>query len=272
MIAEADVRHWQEWTGRSEMRSERLDIAAARRFAAATGQDLDVAAHAPALAHWAFFLPVATVDEVGEDGHPKRGGFLPPVTLPRRMFAAAEMEFVAPLDLDQAAELTSTVVSVTHKSGQSGELVFVEVARVLAQQGGARVREKQTIVYRGAGAPIAPLAPAAAAPQGEAWTPATTDLFRFSAATFNTHRIHYDLPYARDVEGYPDLVVQGPLLATKLCALARRTAGRPLTRFSFRAQAPVFVSQPVAFVADRSSQEVKVVRCDGAAAMTATYS
>ena len=265
------VETWRGWIGREERRNERLDSEALRRFAAAVGSDLSVEAAQPPLAHWAFFLPVAPDEGIGEDGHPKRGGFLPPVTLPRRMFAASSMTFEAPLALGEEAEMVSTVLDVKHRSGRTGDLVFVEVERVVAQGGERRLREQQTIVYRGAGeATPAPVpTPQALDREDELWSPNTVNLFRFSAVTFNSHRIHYDRPYAQGEEGYPDLVVHGPFTAARLYDYATRRLGRPLSRFSFRATSPIFVGQPVKLTGDPASGVFKAVRCDGAEAMAA---
>lgn len=262
---------WRGWIGREERRREVLDPEALRRFAAAVGAGLDVEQAQPSLAHWAFFLPVFPDSEIGPDGHPKRGGFLPPVTLPRRMFASSSMTFGAPLVLGEQAEMVSTILDVKHRSGRTGDLVFVEVERMISQGGDVRVREQQTIVYRGVGEATAALVPVAqdAGPDDEAWRPDTVRLFRFSAVTFNSHRIHYDQPYARGEEGYPDLVVHGPFTAAKLHAHATRRLGRPLTRFSFRAVAPIFVGQPVRLTGDVATGAFQAIRCDGAQAMAA---
>ncbi|MCI3133491.1 FAS1-like dehydratase domain-containing protein [Phenylobacterium aquaticum] len=265
------IETWRGWIGREERRSEALDPEALRRFAAAVGAGLDVEQAQPPLAHWAFFLPVFPDSEIGPDGHPKRGGFLPPVTLPRRMFASSAMTFGAPLVLGEPAEMVSTILDVKHRSGRTGDLVFVEVERVISQGTGVCAREQQTIVYRGAGEATAALVPVAQdlGPDDEAWRPDTVRLFRFSAVTFNSHRIHYDQPYARGEEGYPDLVVHGPFTAAKLHAYATRRLGRPLTRFSFRAVAPIFVDQPVRLTGDPATGAFQAIRCDGAQAMAA---
>lgn len=262
MIDDAELAHWRQWLGRSETRSERLDREALRRFAAAQGADLDVDARPPPLAHWAFFLPVTA--DLGPDGHPARGGFLPPVSLPRRMFLGAEMTFPAPLLLDAPATRISTITGLDHKTGRSGELVLLTLEHCIEQAGTTRVTERQTIVYRDHGPAIAPVIPDDPAPQGDVWTPDEVQLFRFSAATFNSHRIHYDLDYARDVEGYPGLVVHGPLTAAKLYAFA----GQP-RRFAFRALAPLFAGQPVT-LAGKGGQ-AHAIRCDGTIAMTAEW-
>ncbi len=264
------VATWQSWVGRSETRSEILCAESLRRFAAALGEPLDVERVAPSLAHWAFFLPVVAPEELGPDGHPRRGGFLPPITLPRRMFAAADMLFHGPLQLGAPATRTSRIDAVTHKAGRSGDLLLVEIVHDIVQHGAPRVTERQTIVYRDAGAPTAPVVAVdvPAVPDDICWQPRSVDLFRFSAVTFNSHRIHYDLPYATHEEGYPGLVVHGPFTAARLFALAART-GTP-RRFAFRALAPLFVDQPVRLRPGDAPGSFVALRCDGVAAMQAT--
>jgi 3-methylfumaryl-CoA hydratase len=267
-VAPEDLEHWREWIGRTETRTEVLDPESLRRFAAAIGEDLDVERVQPSLAHWALFLPVAPADQLGADGHTRRGGFLPPVTLARRMFASAEMRFGSPLALGQEAKRVSTVVDVSHKSGRSGDLILVEVEHSILQEGEKKVSERQTIVYRDAGDRIAPIEPSEVPPEaGDVqWQPRAVDLFRFSAVTFNSHRIHYDLPYTTGEEGYPALVVHGPFTAVKLFGRARES-GRPTT-FSFRAVAPIFLGQPV-ILRTATDGSLRAVRADGADAMIA---
>ena len=271
-ISPDELEGWRAFVGRTETRRQVLDLESARRFAAAVGADLDVERAPPPLLHWAYFVEVAGPDGLGPDGHPRRGeGLLPPVRLPRRMFASAAMTFAAPLDLGRDAELTLTVAKVSHRAGRTGDLVFVDVDRSLAQDGRVRLSERQTIVYRGVGEPTSPVQPdAALADDGEAlWTPGPVDLFRFSAVTFNSHRIHYDLPYATGEEGYPGLVVHGPFTAAKLFALAGATLGGPPAGFSFRANAPLFAGQPVRLRQGQEPGLFEAVRCDGAIAMSA---
>jgi len=263
------IDDWKRWIGKTETRTELLDPGSLGRFAAAIGEDIDVERTQPSLAHWAFFLPVTAADGIGEDGHPKRGGFLPPVTLPRRMFAASEMRFGGTLTLGAPATRVSTIADVALKSGRSGNLVLVTVDHRIAQDGAEKVAERQTIVYRDAGAPTPPVVASDPAPQGDVlWAPNTVDLFRFSAATSNSHRIHYDLPYATAEEGYPGLVVHGPFTAARLFGHARRKGA--LSVFSFRAMAPMFCGQPI--VLRGTADGVEAVRCDGAVAMQAKYS
>jgi 3-methylfumaryl-CoA hydratase len=270
-IDAGQVAEWQSWVGRSEARTETLCAESLRRFAAALGEDLDVEHVPPSLAHWAFFLPVVAPDELGPDGHPKRGGFLPPITLPRRMFAAADMVFHAPLQLGEAATRTSRIDAVTHKAGRSGDLLLVEIVHDIVQDRTPRVTERQTIVYRDAGAPTPPVVAAdmPALPDEILWQPRSVDLFRFSAVTFNSHRIHYDLPYATGAEGYPGLVVHGPFTAARLFGLASRTGTTP-RGFAFRALAPLFADQPVRLRRGDAPDTVVALRCDGATAMQGT--
>jgi len=274
-ISPEELEGWRAFVGRTETRRQLLDVESARRFAAAVGADLDVERAPPPLVHWAYFLETVGPEGLGVDGHPRRGeGLLPPVRLPRRMFASATMTFAEPLTLGHDAELTLTVAEVNHRAGRTGDLVFVEVDRSLAQDGRVRMTERQTIVYRGAGEPTAPVQPAAEAtrPGDAVWTPGPVDLLRFSAVTFNSHRIHYDLPYATGEEGYPALVVHGPFTATKLCALAHAASAGSLKAFSFRASAPLFAGQPVRLRPGAEPGAFEAVRCDGAVAMSAQAS
>lgn len=265
MLDPADVARWRSAIGRQQTRSERLEVESLRRYALAIGHSSDVERDPPPLAHWAYFLSTPDDDQIGEDGHPKRGDFLPAVTLPRRMFAASAMTFEAPLQYGATAELVTTIVEVSHKTGRSGDLVFVEIDRVLSQDRNVRVRERQSYVYRAHEGPVPMPKVSRDRIEGELWHPTEVSLFRFSAATFNGHRIHYDLPYARDIEGYPALVIHGPFAASKLAGLASRD--RPLRQFSFRAQAPLFLGQSVRLQARES--DLRAVRADGTVAMTA---
>ncbi len=266
-VTEVALETWRRHIGLSETRRQRLDIETARRYAAAVGSDLDVEAHFPPLGHWAFFIDAVSPGAIGGDGHPRRGiGIMPNVSLPRRMFAGASLTFPAPLILDRAAEQITTVADVRRRAGRSGELVFVEVDRVIVQDEEVRVTERQTIVYRAPAEPLPPIVPMEMPPvEGEEiWTPTPVDLFRFSAATFNSHRIHYDLPYAREEEGYSGLVVHGPFTAAKLFRFAEKRGA--VRQFEFQARAPLFSGQPVRI---RPVDGVAAMRSDGAVAMTA---
>lgn len=259
---------WEKSVGRQLIEMQLLAKQNLRRFALAIGLSGEEA-HPP-LSHWAHFLPAPPDFGIGDDGHPRRGDFLPAITLPRRMFSAAYMTFTAPIHSGEEATLTSTVAEVTRKSGRSGELVFVEVDRVLTQDGTLRVRERHSYVYREAGEPVPMPEPLSTPPAGELWQPNEVNLFRFSAATFNGHRIHYDRPYATAVEGYPSLVVHGPFTAAKLALLAQKDG--ELAAFSFRAQAPLFLGQSIFLQRGEAAGEYRAVRADGTVAMTAKAS
>jgi 3-methylfumaryl-CoA hydratase len=216
---------------------------------AATLDRSETGGEVPPLWHWLYFLPVAPMAEVGPDGHPKRGGFLPPVELPRRMWAGGRLTFHAPLKAGEHATRTSTIASIEDKTGRSGRLVFVTVQHTIEAGGELKIEEEHDIVYRDAPLPGARAPEPARAPDGETWRRTVTAdpvmLFRYSALTFNGHRIHYDHPYVTQQEGYPGLVVHGPLIATLLVDLVRRE--RPdatLQSFSFRALRPTFADQP----------------------------
>lgn len=203
----------------------------------------------PPLWHWLYFLPVAPMSEVGPDGHPKRGGFLPPVPLPRRMWAGGRLTFHAPLKIGERARRTSTIANIEDKTGRSGRLVFVTVQHTIEAGGELKLEEEHDIVYRDAPQDDARPPRTEPAPEGETWR-RTIDadavmLFRYSALTFNGHRIHYDYPYVTQVEGYPGLVVHGPLIATLLVDLVRREQpDATLQSFAFRALRPTFAGQP----------------------------
>jgi 3-methylfumaryl-CoA hydratase len=272
-ITADELTRYRAHVGRSETRRQELDAESLRRYAVAVGASPDVEHEAPPLAHWAYFLECVVSAEIGTDGHPRRAaGILPPVRLPRRMFAASEMTFLEPLTLFRDAQMTLTVSAVERKAGKSGDLILVDVDRIIMQDDRARIKERQTLVYAAAQRTVAvvPLPEI----QGDAhlWTPTTVELLRFSAVTFNAHRIHYDLPYAQTVEGYPALVVHGPLTAARLFAHAKTCYGAAAVphRFRFRALAPLFVDQPVRLAAGGDGR-VDAVRCDGMIAMSAQW-
>ncbi|MCC6472382.1 MAG: MaoC family dehydratase N-terminal domain-containing protein [Burkholderiales bacterium] len=206
----------------------------------------------PPLWHWLYFLPLHRQSEIGPDGHARRGGFLPPVPLPRRMWAGSQLEFRAPLRVGDTVERTSTIAEVTEKEGRSGRLVFVKVRHELRREGSAEpaIVEFHDIVYRdapklGDAEPKPQPAPAHAAWRREI-VPDEVLLFRYSALTFNGHRIHYDRRYVTEVEGYPGLVVHGPLIATLLLDLLRRNApAAEVSAFRFRAVRPLFDLNPL---------------------------
>lgn len=246
-----DIAHLKTWIGREEARVETLAPEPAQTLAATLDRDetYAVGAALPPLWHWLHFLPRAPMREIGPDGHPKRGGFLPPVPLERRMWAGSRIEFLSPLIIGKTIEKRSRIQSVEHKAGRGGDLVFVSVEHAYSAGGEAWIREEQDIVYRAMPEPGAPLPSPQPAPQDAGFsreiTPDPVLLFRYSALTFNGHRIHYDAPYAREVEGYPGLVVHGPLIATLLLDLLRREKPQArVTHFAFRALSPLFHTAP----------------------------
>jgi 3-methylfumaryl-CoA hydratase len=205
----------------------------------------------PAAWHWLYFLEARPASEIAADGHPQRGDFLPPVPLPRRMWAGGRIEWRAPLRVGEAVRRLSEIISVEPKSGRTGTMVFVTVRHTVSGSAGAAVIEEHDIVYRGAARPGDPVPEARPGPADASWrrtlTPDPVLLFRYSALTFNAHRIHYDTPYVTGVEGYPGLIVHGPLQATLLIGLAaaHAPAGTALTRFDYRALAPTFAGAPL---------------------------
>jgi 3-methylfumaryl-CoA hydratase len=199
----------------------------------------------PPLAHWLFFLPGERQSEIGADGHPRRGRFLPPVNdLPRRMWASSRIAFPGELRVGEQIMRRSTVASVKQKEGASGPLIFVTVRHEIGRADAApTIIDEHDIVYRGLEAPAVKqnVPPAETGAWHRSLTPDPVLLFRYSALTFNGHRIHYDRDYATRIEGYPGLVVHGPLIATLLLDLVRRKApGAPVLLFSFRAVSPLF--------------------------------
>jgi len=260
-----DLAHWQGWCGKAEWREEVLHAADVLRLSEALGWDAEGLGWPP-LGHLALFLPPP--GRRGPDGHPARGGFFPPVSLPRRMFAGAEYRFHRPLIAGMPAMQMRVLERLTPKQGKAGPMLLGQVRVEIWQEGEKALEEVQTIVWRDDGAALDLPVPASPAPVGDAvFTPDPVQLFLFSAATANGHRIHYDAPYAQQVEAYPGLVVHGPLVAAQLLGLWERRHG-PARRFGFRAQAPLFAGQPVVLAA--TDDGLAAVRCDGTISMTAT--
>lgn len=231
---------YQDSIGRTQTQRDELSSRLVQGLAATLG--VDVPKVLPPLWHWMLFQDWVVPEGIGPDGHPRRGGFLPPVhDLPRRMWAGGRVAFHGPLHAGDAVERVSTILDVKEKTGGSGRLVFVTVGHRISGPGGLAIEEEQDIVYRGAEGAAVKAAPAAADAPGGAMVgevmPDPVLLFRYSALTGNGHRIHYDMDYVRDVEGYPGLIVHGPLQATWLAGLL---AGREVVRFSFRGRRPAF--------------------------------
>ena len=240
----------KDWVGRSETVSDTATATPYAALSATFDRSADRPASGtvlPALWHWLYFLPLHRQSEIGPDGHAKRGGFLPPVPLPRRMWAGSQFTFHKPLRIGDVMERTSTIQDVTEKSGRTGPLVFVKVRHEIRLQGESDVAltEFHDIVYREPANPDDVPPPPKAAPATSTWekkwVPDDVLLFRYSALTFNGHRIHYDRKYVTEVEGYPGLIVHGPMVATLLLDLLRhQLPDAELASYEFRAVRPVF--------------------------------
>ena len=270
-----DLEQLRQWEGRQETASDVIEPAKVRAMAATldwadppgAGDEL------PKPWHWLYFLPTARQSKIGRDGHPERGGFLPPVPLPRRMWASGSVEFLAPLRVGDAATRTSTLGRVTHKRGGTGDLVFVTVGHEIAVNGTCVVREQQHLVYREDPDPQAPppkpVAPPAVAEFSRQWTPDPVLLFRYSALTFNGHRIHYDRDYAMQEEGYAGLVVHGPLAATLLLDLVRaQCPEQQVGYYEYRAVRPLIDGASFRVEGCRDAQGLKLWVLDHSGAVT----
>ena len=265
---------WDAWIGRSEIREDVLTTGLLARFKATLDQPLDDDI-APQGLHWCLCLPDAPTSRLGADGHPIRDdrptSFLPPIPLPRRMWASSAVEFLGPIQAGDIIRRVSTVEKISEKTGSSGSLVFVDVVHETQANGRIVVQERQTIVYRDAStAPATPRPADCAEPPLSGWdwhraiTPSEPLLFRYSALTFNSHRIHYDLPYAQGEEGYRGLVVHGPLTASLLLDLAARHLGsNRLTRFAFRGQSPAFAGEPLYLVGKQDGPTIHFAALGG---------
>jgi 3-methylfumaryl-CoA hydratase len=256
------------WIGRTETARDRIGatpFSALRATLDLPAMPAPEGTPLPPLWHWLYFLPLHRASEIGPDGHARRGGFLPPVPLPRRMWAGSQFEFRAPLRVGDAVERVSTIADVSVKTGRTGPLVFVKVRHDLHCNGAAEAAlvEFHDIVYRearrpGDAEPVPQPAPADADWQRE-WLPDDVLLFRYSALTFNGHRIHYDRRYVTEVEGYPGLVVHGPLIATLLLDLLHRELpGAELADFRFKAVRPSFDGRPLRVSGRRTGDTVRL--------------
>jgi 3-methylfumaryl-CoA hydratase len=272
----------KQWSGTTETLADRVTTTSLKALAATLDREDPAPQPGDAIPpcwHWLYFLPLHRHLQIGPDGHARRGGFLPPVPLPRRMWAGSRLEFVRPLRVGEAITRTSRIVDVSGKGGRAGPLVFVRVRHEIDDAAGLAVVEEQDIVYRelpksGEAAPAA-----LSAPTAHDWAreihPDAVLLFRYSALTFNGHRIHYDRRYVTEVEGYPGLVVHGPLIATLLLDLLRRhMPDAQVSRFGFRAVKPIFDVAPF-HVCGQRADDGKTVHLwardtDGVLAMDAT--
>ena len=276
----------RQWVGRTQQRSDPLCVRAARFMQATLDRDasLKEGDALPPLWHWLYFLEAEKLGALGDDAHPRKGGFLPPVDLPRRMWAGGRFRFHAPLVLGRDASMRSTIKAVKEKQGRTGRLCFVTIAHDVFQGESLAIAEEQDIVYceNPAGTPNTAIGDAAGAPESRRAdfsrpiTPSEILLFRYSALTFNGHRIHYDADYARSAGGYEGLVFHGPLLATLLLDLACEQTGKSPATFAYRGLAPIagmatfHMEGRHAKTRPEDALELWARRADGTLAMSAT--
>jgi 3-methylfumaryl-CoA hydratase len=262
-----DIDSLRKWIGKSESQSDQVTPTPIAALSATLDRDDPFPQPGDALPpfwHRLYFLPICRQSELGPDGHPKRGGFLPPVPLPRRMYAGARLQFHHPVHVGDTISQVSRIVDVNYKSGRTGPLVFVLLRHEISDGAGLALSEEQDIVYRDNPTPGAPEGAPHKAPDNAAWTqeihPDVVMLFRYSALLFVGHRIHYDRRYVTEVEGYPGLVVHGPLIATFLLELLKRNVpGANIAGFSFRAIKPLFDIAPFR-VSGRVEEDRKTVK------------
>ncbi len=273
-----DIDELRTSLGNTETSDDTISAATVAAFAATLDRDNrfpTAGEETPLAIHWVHFSPHAAQSDISPDGHPHRGDFLPPVPLPRRMWAGGEVKFVKPLRVGQAVQRVSEIATVDYKEGKTGPLVFVTVRHTVSDGDGIAIEENQNIVFREEADPDVPPPPSRPAPGNAVWqrtvTPDPVLLFRYPALTFNGHRIHYDLPYATEVEGYPGLVVHGPLLATLLLDLCRRQRPEaPVATFDYRAVSPVYCQGSFSVEAEPDGEgaaKVWILNGDGALAM-----
>lgn len=250
-LSHQTINHLQEWLGKTESLTDSITTAPVRSLSATLNRpdpEPSKGTFLPELWHWLYFLPHTRQSEIGPDGHAIRGGshFLPPVPLPRRMWAGSRLQWLVPLSIGDEIERISKIESVTHKAGRTGDLIFVLVKHEISNQNGQlAIIEEHDIVYRHAPAPTDKPLPPTPAPRDSIWSktiiPDDVLLFRYSALTFNGHRIHYDRKYVTEVEGYPGLVVHGPLIATLLVDLiCHSIPDCKLKTFEFRIIRPTY--------------------------------
>jgi 3-methylfumaryl-CoA hydratase len=278
-LNDIDLEHLRTWIGRSRADQDVISARHARLMAATVdhpqpdrirdGEPL------PPLWHWIYFLEGLPPGELGRDGHPARGGFLPPVPLANRMWAGGRLSFIRPVPIGATLRKESQILKVDHKAGRAGDLVFVTVQHELKSSAGELlVREEHDIVYKDA-APPPPRRetsiPRSDDAPGKRFVPTATTLFRYSALTFNGHRIHYDQDYCRNVEGYANLVIHGPLIATMLAGFAGEAGPRQLREFSYRALSPALLGEALALSASLDGDRALLAarRDDGTICMQA---
>ncbi len=260
------MNDWQSWIGRTTVRRANLDPVQANHMAVTLdrGPDFKAGDPLPPAWHWLYFHDLVRASDLGSEGHPRLGIVMPPVPLPRRMWAGGKLAFGSPMILGDTVERTSLIKSIVPKEGRSGALCFVTVEHAFRTGEAVHLVEEQTIVYREMSSePAARVA--LEAPTGadvsQGYELNSTALFRYSALTFNGHRIHYDADYCRNVEGYPNIVVHGPLIATLLLDLLYRQ-GRAFESFTYRARNPLFLPDPFTVSGKVDGRSARLWACD----------
>ncbi len=243
-----DLKDLQQWIGRTDSRHDKVTPVPIMALSATLDREIQeprIGDPLPPLWHWLYFLPMDRTSDLSADGHAQRGGFLPPVPLPRRMWAGSRFQFQRELRVGDNISRSSAISDVTYKEGRTGPLVFVKLRHEISNDAGGAISEEQDLVYRENPKSGDPPRASKTAPAKFDWQrricPDPVLLFRYSALTFNGHRIHYDRRHATEVEGYPGLVVHGPLIATLLLDLLRRNLPQAVVKeFVFRAERPLF--------------------------------
>jgi 3-methylfumaryl-CoA hydratase len=280
MSEKIDIDHLRQWIGRTEAASDIVTAQLVKGLRATLFQEIGAPRTgdaAPFTVHWCLAPPVFPMSQLGPDGHPTRGGFLPPVPLPRRMWAGGELEFIDTLRVGDEAKRTSRISDISVKSGSSGTLCFVAVEHLITTARGIAIRERQDIVYRdvtgGASAAAKAPPPPPVAKHRETHVSDAVLLFRYSALTFNGHRIHYDRDYVTKVEGYPGLIFHGPLQAALIVEFAAKLAGgKPPNKFSYRGLQPLFEGSAFSVNANDNAggMELWTANADGQPTMKGT--
>lgn len=272
---------WSDWVGKVQETEDRITAFPVKAMAATLDRTAiaadgpETGAALPAGWHWMYFAELAPLSDLGPDGHPARGGFLPPIPLPRRMWGGSSLVMHQPLRVGETARRRTEILSVALKQGRTGALAFVVLQHRFSGENGLALEERQTVVYRDLSTDKAAPPPGAPPPDDGVWhrelVPDPVLLFRYSALTFNSHRIHYDAPYVTEVEGYPGLIVHGPLTATLLLDLIHRERpDAPLASATIRARRPLFADQPLVLAGKPTETGCHVWALDpaGASAMT----
>jgi 3-methylfumaryl-CoA hydratase len=278
MTEKPDLDHLRQWIGRSTQVSDTVTAQLTKGLRATLFLEIGepkAGDAAPFTAHWCLAAPVFPMEELGPDGHPARGGFLPPVPLPRRMWAGGELEFFDTLRVGDEVTRTSRIAEVTMKTGSTGMLCFVSVDHLVTTPRGTAIRERQDIVYRdmSSPAPAKPAPPPPTAQHRESHMADTVLLFRYSALTFNGHRIHYDRDYVTKVEGYPGLIFHGPMQAALLVEFAAKLQdGAAPKKFFYRGVQPLFEGSEFSVNANKldASMELWTANSEGQPTMKGT--